>query len=78
LIDVAVIAVHFVNLLVIHIVGPGPHPAVIDLFGTVGGTLEYRSALLASRGFAALALPYFLYKDLPKHIVDVDLDYFMV
>ena len=58
--------------------GDGPFPAVIDLFGTVGGITEYRSALLASRGFASLALPYFLYKDLPKHLFDLNLDYFLV
>ncbi|XP_060551670.1 acyl-coenzyme A amino acid N-acyltransferase 1-like isoform X2 [Ruditapes philippinarum] len=57
--------------------GDGPFPAVIDLFGTVGGVTEYRSALLASRGFASLALPYFLYKDLPKSLFDLNLDYFL-
>ncbi|XP_052770009.1 acyl-coenzyme A amino acid N-acyltransferase 1-like isoform X2 [Mya arenaria] len=57
--------------------GPGPHSGVIDLFGTVGGIVEFRSALLASRGIASFALPYFLYKDLPQALEDLDLDYFM-
>jgi len=51
---------------------------VIDLFGTVGGIVEFRSALFASRGIASLALPYFLYKDLPESLFDLDLDYFLV
>ena len=58
--------------------GPGPFPGVIDLFGTVGGLVEFRSALLASRGIASYALPYFLYEDLPKDLSGVDLDYFIV
>ena len=29
------------------------------MFGTVGGLVEHRSALLASRGFATMALSYF-------------------
>ncbi len=39
--------------------GQGPFPGVVDMFGTVGGTVEHRSALLASRGIASLALCYF-------------------
>ncbi|KAM9807677.1 acyl-coenzyme A thioesterase 1-like [Neosynchiropus ocellatus] len=38
--------------------GPGPFPALIDLWGGHGQLVEYRSALLASHGFAALALDY--------------------
>ncbi|XP_052269224.1 acyl-coenzyme A amino acid N-acyltransferase 1-like isoform X2 [Dreissena polymorpha] len=57
--------------------GPGPYPGVIDLFGTVGGIVEFRSALLASRGIASFALPYFRYKDLPASLDEIDLDYFM-
>ncbi|KAM9409542.1 bile acid-CoA:amino acid N-acyltransferase-like isoform 1-T2 [Pholidichthys leucotaenia] len=45
--------------------GPGPFPAMLDLFGMVGGLLEHRSALLASRGYASLSLAYFGHKDLP-------------
>ena len=58
--------------------GNGPFPGVIDLFGTAGGILEFRSALLASRGFASLSLPYFRYEDLPDTMFDIDLEYFMV
>ncbi|XP_062852658.1 acyl-CoA thioesterase 18 isoform X2 [Trichomycterus rosablanca] len=38
--------------------GPGPFPGVLDLWGGGGGLVEYRSALLASHGFASLALDY--------------------
>ncbi|KAJ7997654.1 hypothetical protein DPEC_G00214380 [Dallia pectoralis] len=38
--------------------GPGPFPALLDLWGGGGGLVEYRSALLASHGFASLALEY--------------------
>ena len=58
--------------------GDGPFPGVIDLFGTVGGLIEFRSALLASRGFASLSLAYFAFDDLPKTLGEVDFDYFMV
>ncbi|XP_012733730.2 peroxisomal succinyl-coenzyme A thioesterase [Fundulus heteroclitus] len=38
--------------------GPGPFPGVLDIWGGWGGLLEYRSALLASRGFASLTVEY--------------------
>ncbi|KAK3580870.1 hypothetical protein CHS0354_032931 [Potamilus streckersoni] len=57
--------------------GSGPFAGVIDMFGTVGGLTEYRSAMLASRGFAALALPYFRYEDLPYNLEDIELEYFL-
>uniref|UniRef100_A0A3B3HJ17 Acyl-CoA thioesterase 16 n=1 Tax=Oryzias latipes TaxID=8090 RepID=A0A3B3HJ17_ORYLA len=38
--------------------GPGPFPAMLDLWGGGGGLQEYRAALLACRGFASLALEY--------------------
>ncbi|KAM9329224.1 acyl-coenzyme A amino acid N-acyltransferase 1-like [Gastrophryne carolinensis] len=56
--------------------GEGPFRGVIDLFGGYGGLLEFRSSLLASRGFATLALAYFGYKDLPKTYDHLDLKYF--
>ncbi|XP_044512941.1 bile acid-CoA:amino acid N-acyltransferase [Gracilinanus agilis] len=56
--------------------GEGPFPGVIDLFGGVGGLIEFRASLLASRGFAALALAYFAYDDLPKELDVVDIEYF--
>ncbi|XP_038868241.1 acyl-coenzyme A thioesterase 1-like isoform X2 [Salvelinus namaycush] len=45
--------------------GPGPFPAMMDLWGMGGGLIEYRSALFASRGFASLSLAYFGHKDIP-------------
>ena len=65
--------IHFVT-----IIGEGPFPGVIEMFGSSGGLANYRSALLASRGFATLGLAYFGYDDLPKDMSDVDLDYFEV
>ncbi|XP_013404605.1 acyl-coenzyme A amino acid N-acyltransferase 1 isoform X1 [Lingula anatina] len=56
--------------------GPGTFPGVMDLFGSAGGLIEHRAALLASRGFAVLALAYFAYEDLPDTFLDVDLTYF--
>ncbi|CAB1315191.1 unnamed protein product [Coregonus sp. 'balchen'] len=50
--------------------GPGPFPAMVDLWGMGGGLIEYRSALFASRGFASLSLAYFGHKDIPGCIPD--------
>ena len=47
------------------------------MFGTAGGIVEFRAALLASRGFAAFALPYFAYDDLPTTF-EFNLEYFEV
>lgn len=55
--------------------GEGPFPGIIDLFGGVGGLVEFRASLLAAHGFAVLALAYFAYEDLPN-LLEVDLDYF--
>ncbi|KAM6308441.1 bile acid-CoA:amino acid N-acyltransferase-like [Aegotheles albertisi] len=56
--------------------GPGPFPGVIDLFGGAGGLIEFRAGLLASRGFAVLALAFFAYDDLPRTLSQLDLQYF--
>ncbi|KAM5299927.1 bile acid-CoA:amino acid N-acyltransferase [Ctenodactylus gundi] len=56
--------------------GCGPFPGVIDLFGGIGGLVEFRASLLAARGFAVLALAYFAYEDLPDALLEVDLEYF--
>ncbi|KAM6182094.1 bile acid-CoA:amino acid N-acyltransferase-like [Erethizon dorsatum] len=56
--------------------GEGRFPGVIDLFGSTGGLLEFRASLLASHGFASLALAYWGYDDLPAQLEKVDLDYF--
>ncbi|XP_022334571.2 acyl-coenzyme A thioesterase 1-like [Crassostrea virginica] len=55
--------------------GPGPFPGVIDMFGSGGGLMDHRAALLASRGFIVFALPFFAYEDLPSTMPDVSLDY---
>ncbi|XP_077139259.1 acyl-coenzyme A amino acid N-acyltransferase 1-like [Ranitomeya variabilis] len=56
--------------------GEGPFLGIIDMFGGVGGLQVFRSSLLASRGFASLALAYVAYDDLPKVLHEVDLKYF--
>lgn len=49
---------------------------MIDLFGGAGGLIEFRAGLLASRGFAVLALAFFAYDDLPRTLTQLDLEYF--
>ncbi|XP_034276119.2 bile acid-CoA:amino acid N-acyltransferase isoform X2 [Pantherophis guttatus] len=56
--------------------GPGPFPGLIDLFGGAGGLIEFRAGLLASKGFAVLALAFFGYDDLPQTLEVIDLEYF--
>ncbi|XP_078262425.1 acyl-coenzyme A thioesterase 1-like isoform X1 [Rhinoraja longicauda] len=56
--------------------GDGPFPGIIDMYGSVGGTVEHRASLLASHGFLTLALGYFGYDDLPKDFLNLDLEYF--
>ncbi|XP_078367149.1 bile acid-CoA:amino acid N-acyltransferase-like [Oculina patagonica] len=56
--------------------GDGPFPGVIDLFGGTGGLYEYRASLLASHGFATLALAYMGYDDLPEFPPTIDMEYF--
>ncbi|MBN3297633.1 ACOT4 thioesterase, partial [Amia calva] len=58
--------------------GPGPFPAVLDIWGMGGGLNEYRSALLASHGFVSLALAYCGHRELPEplHTVNVGDRYF--
>jgi dienelactone hydrolase len=56
-----------------------PTPAVIVLGGSSGG-LAWSSqvaALLARRGFAALALAYFDFDELPSQFVEIPLEYFV-
>lgn len=52
--------------------GPGLFPGVLDLFGSIGGLVEYRASLLASRGFVTLALAYYW----PPKVMVQDLEYF--
>ncbi|KAL9979722.1 hypothetical protein ACROYT_G017425 [Oculina patagonica] len=57
--------------------GDGPFPGVIEMLGGAGGLVEFKASLLASHGFAALALAYFAYDDLPKTIQSsLDMEYF--
>ncbi|XP_031572536.1 acyl-coenzyme A amino acid N-acyltransferase 1-like [Actinia tenebrosa] len=56
--------------------GDGPFQGVIDLLGSHGGLVEFKAALLASNGFAAMALAYFNYSDLPKALQEIELEYF--
>ena len=56
--------------------GAGPHPLVIVLNGSGGGTPEQRAALYAAHGYAALALAYFKAPGLPEYISDTPLEYF--
>ncbi|KAK2882946.1 peroxisomal succinyl-coenzyme A thioesterase-like isoform X2 [Channa argus] len=55
--------------------GPGPFPGLLDLWGGGGGLFEYRAALLASRGYVALALQYLTNGELQFVALEL-LDYF--
>jgi dienelactone hydrolase len=56
--------------------GKDRHPGVLVLGGSEGGMPSRRAAWLASHGFAALALAYFRYDDLPKELAGIPLEYF--
>ena len=56
--------------------GKERHPGVLVLGGSEGGLPSRRAAWLASHGFAALALGYFRYDDLPKELAGIPLEYF--
>lgn len=53
-----------------------PLPAMLVLGGSEGGLPSRRAAWLASHGYAALALAYFRFDDLPKELADIPLEYF--
>ncbi|NDJ79108.1 MAG: alpha/beta hydrolase fold domain-containing protein [Chloroflexi bacterium] len=55
--------------------GDGPFPALLVLGGSEGGLGENQAALLASHGYAALALAYFGYEDLPPELAEIPLEY---
>ncbi|XP_076817695.1 acyl-coenzyme A amino acid N-acyltransferase 2-like [Clavelina lepadiformis] len=46
--------------------GPGPFPGIITIDGLMPGTNEDKPALLASRGYAALGLPFYGIEGLPQ------------
>jgi dienelactone hydrolase len=54
----------------------GRYAGLMLLSGSEGGLNERRAGLLASHGYAVLALAYFDYEDLPKQMVEVPLEYF--
>lgn len=56
--------------------GEGPHPVVIVLNGSGGGTPEQRAALYAAHGYIGFALAYFKAQGRPDHISDTPLEYF--
>ena len=56
--------------------GSGPYPGVLVLGGSEGGLSPGRAEWLASRGFAAFALAYFRYDDLPRELAGIPLEYF--
>lgn len=53
---------------------------MLDLWGMGGGLVEYRSALLASRGYASMSLAYIGHKELPgpQNCINVGHSYFKV
>jgi dienelactone hydrolase len=56
--------------------GEERRPGLIVLAGSGGGVNSGTAALLASRGYAALALAYFRYEDLPTRMHRIPLEYF--
>ena len=56
--------------------GPGPHPGVLVLGGSEGGLPTRNAAWLASHGYAAFALAYFRYENLPAQLEGIPLEYF--
>jgi dienelactone hydrolase len=55
---------------------PGRYPAIIMIGGSGGGLDESTARLLASRGYATLALAYFRYDSLPPDLEAIPLEYF--
>jgi dienelactone hydrolase len=56
--------------------GNTPHPGVLVLGGSEGGMPARRAAWFASHGYAALALAYFRFDDLPRELAGIPLEYF--
>ncbi|XP_034390282.1 peroxisomal succinyl-coenzyme A thioesterase-like [Cyclopterus lumpus] len=56
--------------------GPGPFPGLLDLWGGGGKLVEYRAALLASHGIAAMALDYLTPQITKETGKMVDYEYF--
>jgi dienelactone hydrolase len=56
--------------------GGAAHPGVLVVGGSNGGLPVRPAAWLASHGFAAFALAYFRYEDLPPQLEGIPLEYF--
>lgn len=56
--------------------GDGRFPTVIVVSGGGGAIEEFKAAVLASHGYAALALAYFAQPGLPRGLVNIPLEYF--
>lgn len=58
--------------------GDGPFPTVLCVSGSGGGIrgAVETAALLASHGYAALALAYFNYEGRPPYLIEIPLEYF--
>jgi dienelactone hydrolase len=56
--------------------GKSPHPGILVLGGSEGGMPARRAAWFASHGYAALALAYFRFDDLPRELAGIPLEYF--
>jgi len=57
--------------------GNEPHPGVLVVGGSNGGLPLRPAAWLASHGYAALALAYLRYEDLPPQLENIPLKYFV-
>ena len=55
---------------------PGPHPGVLVVGGSEGGLPAPKAIWLAGHGYAALALAYFHYENLPQDLQAIPLEYF--
>lgn len=55
--------------------GQQPQPGVLVLGGSEGGRPLHTAKLLAAEGFSCLALSYFGSAPLPRHLVEIPLDY---
>jgi dienelactone hydrolase len=75
---IARVTVHEGVLRGILFVPPGgiAHPGILILGGSEGGLPARRAAWFASHGYAALALAYFRYDDLPRELLGIPLEYF--
>ncbi len=56
--------------------GNGTHPGILVVGGSEGGLPARRAAWFASHGYAALALAYFRFDDLPRELAGIPLEYF--